>query len=94
MVLEDIFRQQYRLPDSAFKHRLFLIYGDQKSTQRIRTIRRRREWARQPYNSLRALPVLALFHLRMNYLYMVLGVHFDGLDSDQSTLYDAMNFWT
>lgn len=95
MVLENIFRQQYRLPDSAFEHHLFLIYGDQKTTQRIRTIRRRRERARQPYNSLRwALPVPALFHLRMNYLYMVSRVHFGGQGGDQSTLYDAMNFWT
>ncbi len=95
MVLENIFRQQYRLPDSTFEHHLFLIYGDQKTTQRVRTIRCRRERARQPYDSLRwALPVPALFHLRMNYLYMVLGVHFSGQGGDQSTLYDAMNSWT
>lgn len=95
MVLENIFRQQYRLSDAAFEHRLFLIYGDQKTTQRIRTIKRRRFRARQPYDSLRwALPVPALFHLRMNYLYMVSMIHFGGQGGDQSTLYDAMNFWT
>src|SRR5438045_5561431 len=30
----------------------------------------------------------------MNYLYMISRLHFGGLGSDQSTLYDAMNFWT
>ena len=95
MVLENIFRQQYHLPDSAFEHRLFLIYGDQKTIQRIRTTKRRRERARQPYDSLGwALPVPALFHLRTNYLYMVSRIHFGGQGGDQSTLYDAMNFWT
>lgn len=95
MVLENIFRQQYRLPDSAFEQGLFLIYGDQKTTQRIRMIKRRRERARQPYDTLKwALLVPALFHLRMNYLYMMLRVHFGGQGGDPSTLYDAMNFWT
>lgn len=95
MVLENIFRQQYRLPDSAFEQRLFLIHGDQKTTQRIRMIRCRRERAGQPYDTLKwALPVPALFHLRMNYLYMMLKIHFGGQGGDQSTLYDAMNFWT
>jgi len=95
MVLENIFRQQYRLPDSAFEQGLFLIYGDQKTTQRIRMIKRRRERARQPYDTLKwALPVPALSHLQMNYLYMMLRVHFGGQGGDPSTLYDAMNFWT
>ena len=95
MILENIFRQQYRLPDSAFEQGLFLVYGDQKTTQRIRMIKRRRERARQPYDTLKwALPVPALFHLRMNYLYMILRIHFGGQGGDQSTLYDAMNFWT
>lgn len=95
MVLEKFFRQQYRLPDSAFERGLFLIYGDQKTMQRIRMVRWRRERARQPYDSLKwALLVPALFHLRMNYLYMVSRIHFDGQGGDQSTLYNAMNFWT
>jgi hypothetical protein len=95
LVLENIFRHQYHLPDSAFEQRLFLIYGDQKTTQRIRSIKQRREQAERPYDRLQwALPVPALFHLRMNYLYMISRLHFGGPGSDQSTLYDAMNFWT
>ena len=94
-ILENIFRQQYHLPDSDFKSRLFLIYSDQKTTQRIRSIKQRREQAGQHYDRLQwALPVPALFHLRMNYLYMISRVHFGGPGGGQSTLYDAVNFWT
>ncbi|KAH6985308.1 hypothetical protein EDB80DRAFT_656411 [Ilyonectria destructans] len=95
LILENIFQHQYHLPDSDFERRLFLIYGDQKTTQRIRSIKQRREEAERPYDRLQwALPVPALFHLRMNYLYMISRLHFGGPGSDQSTLYDAMNFWT
>jgi hypothetical protein len=95
LILENIFQHQYHLHDSAFQQRLFLIYGDQKTTQRIRSIKQRREQSQQPYDKLQwALPVPALFHLRMNYLYMISRLHFGGPCSDQSTLYDAMNFWT
>jgi hypothetical protein len=94
-ILENIFQHQYHLPESAFEQRLFLIYGDQKTTQRIRSIKQRREEAERPYDRLQwALPVPALFHLRMNYLYMISRLHFGGPHGDQSTLYDAMNFWT
>lgn len=93
-VLENIFRGQYRLPDEAFNSTLHLIYGDQKTTQRIRTIKRRRRRAAQPFDRLNwALPVPAFFHLKMNFLYMLSRAHFGGADQDQSTLYDAMNFW-
>ena len=94
-ILENIFQYQYNLSDHAFKHNLFLIYGDQKTTQRIRSIKQRRGQAQKPYDKLQwALPVPALFHLRMNYLYMISRLHFGGSGSDQSTLYDAMNFWS
>src|SRR5205809_6986769 len=83
------------MPPESFDHRLFLIYGDQKTVHRIRSIKRRRKQSRQAYDSLKwALPVPALFHLKMNYLYMLQRSHFGGAgDSDQSTLYDAMNYW-
>jgi hypothetical protein len=82
-ILENIFPGQYHLPDSTFENRLFLIYGDQKTTQRIRSIKQRREQAQRPYDRLRwALPVPALFHLRMNYLYMISRLHFGGSGGD------------
>src|SRR5436190_11919281 len=85
-VLENIFRGQYRLPDYTFEKRLFLVYGDQKTTQRLRTIKRRRRESEQPFDSLQwVLPVPALFHLKMNLLYMISRVHFGGQDKDQSS---------
>jgi len=94
-ILSNIFQHQYGLPDSLFERILLLIYGDQKTVQRIRSIKQRREEAERPYDRLQwALPVPALFHLRMNYLYMISRLHFGGPDRDQSTLHDAMNFWT
>jgi hypothetical protein len=93
-VLENIFQGQYRLPEEAFENTLFLIYGDQKTVQRIRTIKRRRRGSTKAYDTLKwALPVPALFHLKMNLLYMLSRCHFGGPDQDQSTLYDAMNYW-
>lgn len=93
-VLENIFRNQYGLAEQRFEKALFLIYGDQKTVQRIRTIKRRRRDSIRAYDSLKwALPVPALFHLKMNLLFMLLKCHFGGEDRDQSTLYDAMNFW-
>jgi hypothetical protein len=93
-VLENIFQRQYKLSDQAFKNNLYLIYGDQKTTQRIRTIKRHRLDSTRPYDSLKwALPVPALFHLKMNLLYMISRCHFGGQDHDYSTLHYAMNFW-
>lgn len=93
-VLKNIFGHQFRLPNDAFTSRIFLIYGDQKTTQRIRTIKRRRRQAALAYDRLNwALPVPALFHIRMNYIYMISRIHFGGQDRDQSSLYHAMNCW-
>jgi len=93
-ILENIFKGQYRLPDCTFEKRLFLVYGDQKTIQRLRTIKRRRRESEKPFDCLQwILPVPALFHLKMNLLYMISKAHFGGQDKDQSSLYDAMNFW-
>ena len=93
-ILENIFRGQYHLPDSIFQKRLYLVYGDQKTIRRLRTIKRRRRESEMPFDRLQwILPVPALFHLKMNLLYMISKAHFGGQDRDQSSLYDAMNFW-
>jgi hypothetical protein len=94
-VLSNIFKGQYKLPDEVFEGRLYLIYGDQKTIQRLRTIKQRRARATLPVDSLKwALPVPALFHLRMNYLYMISRTHFGESDhASEASLCDAMNFW-
>lgn len=93
-VLDNIFRRQYHRDEVSFVNQLSLVYGDQKTIQRIRTIKRRRQHSIGSYDSLRwILPVPAFFHLKMNYLYMISRSHFGGSGSDQSTLCHAMNFW-
>ncbi|RSL76867.1 hypothetical protein CEP52_017762 [Fusarium oligoseptatum] len=94
-ILSNIFQQQYRLPDEAFKERLLPIYGDQKTTQRIRMTKSRRARAARPVDSLRrALPIPALFHIKMNYLYLLSRTHFgSACDGSEATLWHAMNFW-
>ena len=94
-VLTNIFQAQYKLPDDVFHDRLFLVYGDQKTTQRIRTIKARRARSHQAFDSLRwVLPIPALFHIKMNYLYMISRTHF-GIANDGSgaSLHYAMNVW-
>ncbi|KAI9763921.1 MAG: hypothetical protein M1839_006119 [Geoglossum umbratile] len=95
-VLQNIFRQQYRLGDDAFAERLFLIYGDQKTVQRLRTVKTRREDAISSYDSFKwLLPIPALFHLKMNYLKMIITAHYgteDGV-TDQSSLRHSKEFW-
>src|SRR6266516_341644 len=67
-VLENIFLHQLRFsPDADFSQRLFLIFGDQLTVQRIRSIISLRSEAAQDFDRYRwALPVLALVHLKMN----------------------------
>jgi hypothetical protein len=95
-VLRNIFQQQNRLGDDAFAERLFLIYGDQKTVQRLRTIKKRREDAISPYDSFKwLLPVPALFHLKMNYSKMIITAHYGTEDGviDQSSLRHSKDFW-
>lgn len=95
-VLDDIFLHQMNLQrtDKAFEERLFLIYGDQKTAKLIRSCQGERTESISAYDSLRwALPIPALWHLKLNYLYMVIRYHYGGKQSAQeySTLYTHMN---
>ena len=51
-ILENIFKGQYCLPDHAFKNKLRLVYSDQKTIQRLRTIKRRRQESEKLFDSL------------------------------------------
>jgi hypothetical protein len=77
-ILENIFLQQYRLSKKDdFQHRLTLIYGDQKTVARLRSIKSRRAEDMDPYESLQwILPVPALFHLKMNWVALIHKTHF------------------
>jgi hypothetical protein len=79
-VLENIFLHQLHFdPEADFSRRLFLIFGDQLTAQRIRSIISLRSEAAQSFDCYGwALPVLALFHLRMNLIWMIFKHHFGG----------------
>lgn len=72
-ILENIFLQQYGLPpNDAFSNRLSLVYGDQKTVARLRSVKARRNEENDPFNSLKwVLPVPALFHLKMNLIALI-----------------------
>lgn len=77
-VLDNIFLRQLGFSsEEEFSQRLFLIFGDQLTVQRIRSIIfMRSEEARNFNRHTWALPVLALFHLRMNLIWLIYKRHF------------------
>lgn len=73
--------------------RLYLVYGDQKTVQLIRTVQEERIGSEQPYDTYGwVLPVPALFHLQMNLQWGIQRV-FEGTQAtnDKSTLHHAKN---
>lgn len=81
-ILENIFCQQYQLSsEDDFRNRLSLIYGDQKTIARLRSIKARRVEETDPFESLRwVLPIPALFHLKMNLVSLIHKTHFQEKD--------------
>lgn len=94
-VLENIFLKQLSLErENDFNDRLYLVYGNQKTARLIRACRRERAKSKSAYNRHEwVLPVPGLWHLRLNFLYMVMKAHFGGAKYSQqySTLYTHMN---
>lgn len=95
-VFETIFLQQFGLDrDKDFRQRLHLIYGDQKTSAFIRGARGQRAEASQPYDRHEwALPVPAIWHLRLNFLLMVVKAFYGGLKWSQqaTTLFNHINY--
>ena len=90
-VLADIFIRQLTFdPKTDFSKRLFLVFGDQLTVSRIRSIKSERREATSAYDRFNwLLPVSAFFHLRMNLLYMVSKSHYSdesGAPNQYSTL--------
>ena len=77
-VLRNIFLRQLDFDrETDFSRRLFLIFGDQLTVQRIRSIMFMRREAMGDFGRHGwALPVLALFHLRMNLIWLIYKSHF------------------
>jgi hypothetical protein len=70
--------------------RLFLIYGDQKTSSLVRSCKAIRSDVPDRYESYKwVLPVPGLWHLQLNYLYMVIKIFNGGGKHahDSSTLF-------
>ena len=69
-VHKSIFVDQFGLdPEEHFKNRLYLVYGDQKTAQLIRSVKIEQRTAAMDYDRRDwLLPIPSLFHLRMNFL--------------------------
>ena len=94
-VIDSIFKDQLKSDPAMYSRGLILSYGDQATAQLLRTIKREQQEASQDYDRREwILPVAALFHLRMNFLFMVQRSHMNAavLDSP-SSLFHNMNFW-
>ena len=95
-VHKSIFVDQFGLDsEKHFKDRLYLIYGDQKTAQLIRSVKTDQRTATRDYDRRDwLLPVSSLFHPRMNFLWMIQRTH-SGSPScpEPPTLFNNMNFW-
>ena len=75
-VLENIFLKQLGLDEqSAFQERLYFVYGDQKTCSLMRSCQRHFRYI-SPAQWL--LPVCSLWHLRLNYLKVVMRTFHGG----------------
>jgi len=94
-VLDTIFKDQLGLDPSAdFAERLFLVYGDQKTARLLRSCKRERAESSSAFDSCRwLLPLPGLWHLRLNFLYLIMKTHFggEGCAEQYSALYTHMN---
>jgi hypothetical protein len=94
-VVESIYKHQFQLDDTEFDNRLFLAFGDQKTSSLIRSVQAEQVDASAAYDRKDWLiGVAALFHLRMNFLWLMERTHYGTMEQqDASTLYHNINFW-
>ena len=94
-VMENIFLDQLQYNrETAFNDRLFLVYGDQKTAKLIRSCKEERVEAECAYDSHKwVLPIPGLWHVRLNFLYMVMRTFYGGEEAAQqfSALYTHIN---
>ena len=77
-VLKTIFLEQLHFNcNKDFKDYLFLVYSDQKTAKYICTYKQERTESESAYDSYRwVLPVLGLWYLRLNFLYIIIRTFF------------------
>lgn len=97
-VLDNIFAKQLGLDEASATctWQLYLIYGDQKTCKLIRSCKQQRSFTTSSaYHQLKwALPAPGFWHLRLNYLQMILSSFYGGQrhSNQLSTLYPQIMF--
>lgn len=93
-VTENIYKNQFQLGDEEFEERLFLAFGDQKTASLLRSMCTEANVSVNAYDKKDwILGITALFHLRMNYLWLMQRTHYGGPGQDASTLHHNSNWW-
>ena len=95
-VQKNIFLGQYKLDQlKDFSDQIFLVYGDQKTCRLNRTTRFEQQDAELDYDrKMWLIPVAALFHLQMNFLWLIQSTHSGSASTanESASLYSNMNF--
>ena len=86
--MENIFLEQLQYnSETAFNGRLFLVYRDQKTAKLIQLCKEERVKAEGTYNSYKwVLPILGLWYMQLNFLYMVIHTFYRGKEAAQQFL--------
>ena len=94
-VLKNIYKHQFQLDDAQFDELILLAFGDQKTSSLMRSMQTEQVDASAAYDRKDWLiGVAALFHLRMNFLWLMQRTHYGNMQQqDPSTLYHNINFW-
>lgn len=93
-VTENIYKNQFHLGDEEFQDRLFLAFGGQKTALLLRSMCSEANVSLNGYDCKGLiLGITTLFHLRMNYLWLMQRTHYGGQEQDASTLHHNSNWW-
>jgi hypothetical protein len=80
-VIESIYKHEFHLDDTEFRDSFFLAFGDQKTSSLIRSMQAEQVdksavYAREYW----LIGVAALFHLRMNFLWLMQRTHYGSME--------------
>jgi hypothetical protein len=88
-IIELIFQHQIKVPDTdpRWRDKLFLVFGDALTVMRLHTFKINTSMSDDPYgNSKWMIPVFGLWHLRYNYVQLIVSEHWGGPNDDRSAL--------
>jgi hypothetical protein len=89
-ISRDIHERQFEIAqdDEQWDNKLFLHFGDALTASRLHGLKTHRSVCESAYGSTRwVLPVFGLWHLRLNYIKLILKNHWGGPNDDFASLY-------